>query len=217
LVVDDEPANRLVVRETLASAGWDVIEAVDGDDAIGKAVSAQPALIIMDIQMAGLDGFNATRTIRSSERPLSSVPILAYSVLELSDEDLHHYGFDGRIPKPFEPNELIAIVGSWQLENEMEGAARLGSVFDAAKIQGLVARFRDQLVAAIDAMDAGTIRDDAHRIAGVAGTLGFAAVSRSWLLLAGGDDAVRQEARIDARKAIAAIDRNGSPPSVVRL
>jgi CheY-like chemotaxis protein len=213
LVVDDEPANRLFINKVLASSGWRVIEATNGEEAIVAARQAAPDLVVMDIDMPVRDGWSATDAIRAGDTPLSSVPILAFTTLKLTDGDLLRRGMDGRVPKPCTPEQLIAATARWRPDGEMSGAKKLADVFGREELAGLVERFRDQLADAIDAIDDGNV-SMAHRIAGVAGTLGFAAVSASWLALSEGDDSVRDQARRDARIAIVAIDRDRENPAL---
>jgi CheY-like chemotaxis protein len=209
LIVDDEEANRIVVRRVLEDAGWTTIEACDGNQAVDLAIEKRPALIVMDIDMPGCDGFAATQAIRRSDRPLSSVPVLVYSAMQLSDDEISRRGMDGRIPKPFKPEQLIEAIAPWLQDGQMAGAERLAGVFGKAELDKLIAGLREQLMTAVEDLDTVPIPATAHRIAGLAGTLGFAALSASWLALSEGDESARDGARRDARLAIAAIDRSG--------
>jgi CheY-like chemotaxis protein len=208
LIVDDEAANRLIMRYALEQAGLTVVEAADGNEAIARAREVQPSLIAMDIDMPGCNGFEATQAIRASGPPLSSVPILVYSATKLSDAEIAQRGMDGRIAKPFVSEQLLDAIGPWLKDGQMAGAERLAGTFGAEQLATLVRGLREQLVAAIAEMDAVPIPSIAHRIAGVAGTLGFADVSASWLALSEGDESARDRARRDARIAVAAIDRS---------
>ena len=208
LVVDDEPINRLFVSRVLASDGWNVVEANDGEEGLSTARSAMPDLVVMDIEMPLLDGLSTTRAIRAESTPLGSVPILAFTTSSFSDDDLRRAGMDGQIPKPCTPRQMIESTARWRPDGAMSGVKRLADVFGREELAGLVQRFRDQLADAVRAIDVGDI-SMAHRIAGVAGTLGFAAVSMSWLALSEGDDSARDQARRDARIAIVSIDRDG--------
>lgn len=209
LVADDQEANRLVVRRVLEATGLVVVEASDGVAAVEVARDMLPDLIVMDIDMPRCDGFEAVRRIRESMPPLSSVPILVYSATTLSDEDIASRGMDGRVPKPFTPDRLLAAVEPWLQDGQMDGARRLTTLFGEDELRKLIAGLRDQLAIAVQDLDQTIVPDMSHRIAGVAGTLGFAAVSASWLALSEGDESAREAARRDARLAIAAIDRSG--------
>lgn len=205
LVVDDELANRLFVATVLAT-DWHVVEAADGHDAVAKAREITPDLVVMDIDMPNADGWMATDAIRAEPSPLASVPILAYTSLKLDHGQILARGMDGRLPKPCAPDMLRDAIAPWRPSAELPGQ-RLADLFGADQMDALVSRFRDQLIEALALFDVAGEAAAAHRIAGVAGTLGFSNVSDSWLRLSEGDDSARGEARRDARLAVAAIDR----------
>ncbi|MBN8809331.1 MAG: response regulator [Sphingomonas sp.] len=207
LVADDEPATRLFASRVLQKAGWHVVEAADGEAAVALAMCEPVDLVVMDIDMPRLDGCAATAQIRAAGGAIASVPILAYSLVCLDDGALAERGFDGRLPKPCAPEALLAAVSAWHPSVGLADTQRLKAVFGEDELTPLIARFRDQLVEALAALDTGDT-GMAHRIAGVAGTLGFAQVSESWLRLSEGDGAARDDARRLARLAIAAIDRD---------
>lgn len=213
LIADDDDANRVFVANMLTRVGWDVVEAVDGDDAIASAVRVVPDLVVMDIDMPRLDGWAATTVIRTAAPPLSSVPILAYTVTPFTTAEIVARGMDGRLPKPCAPDELLAAIERWRPSGIGASVDRLAAVFGRDQMASLIIRFRDQLTEALAALDGGAADVPAHRIAGVAGTLGFADVSASWLALTEpmsfakavqGRDHARREARI----AMAHIDRD---------
>ena len=206
--MDDEESNRLVVRRFLENAGRATIEAAHGDEAIECARRMLPALIIMDIDMPRCDGFEATQAIRACDAPLSGVPILVYSATSFDDAEIVRRGMDGRVPKPCTHDQLIAAIEPWLHDGQMAGAKRLAGIFGEDELRRLIAGLRDQLAAAVDELNLVAIPRSAHRISGLAGTLGFAAVSASWLALSEGDESAREQARRDARLAIAAIDRS---------
>jgi CheY-like chemotaxis protein len=207
IVVDDEPANRAFVRNVLTAAGWIVTEAEGGVEAVAMAQAAPPHLIVMDIDMPDLDGWATTAAIRASAPPASGVPILAYTTMRVDDAEVHARGLDGRLPKPCPPDELAAAVARWRPDGEVSRALKLGEIFGHEEIAKLVARFHEQLIDALADIDADRV-DIAHRIAGVAGTLGFADVSSSWQRLSEGDPTAKPDARRDARVAIARIERD---------
>jgi two-component system, cell cycle response regulator DivK len=75
LVVEDNPLNLKLVRDVLVHAGFDVVEARSGEDGIARAREYQPDIILMDLQLPGIDGTEAMRTIKGS--PIgSSIPIV---------------------------------------------------------------------------------------------------------------------------------------------
>jgi CheY-like chemotaxis protein len=211
LVVDDEPANRLFAAKVLSAAGWDVTEAEGGAEAITAAVRITPDLVVMDLDMPGVDGWQATTAIRAAAPPLSSVPILAYTSLRVDDAELRARGLDGRLPKPSSPDAFTEAAARWRLDGQVTVAKRLVAVFGEEEMTQLVTRFRQQLAEALEGLDAGA-EVPAHRIAGVSGTLGFAEVSEAWLRLSEGDTTAADAARRSARLAVAAIDRDWPTP-----
>ncbi len=111
LVIEDQPDNRQIVRDCLTAHGYVVIEAVRGDDGVAMASEVNPDLILMDIQMPGLDGYEATRRIKSNPE-LFSIPIIAVTSYALSGDDkkAEAAGCDGYLSKPVSPRQLLATV-----------------------------------------------------------------------------------------------------------
>jgi two-component system cell cycle response regulator DivK len=78
LVVEDQEDLRVILRDLLTGSGYDVVEAVDGRDGVAKAQSERPDLILMDIQLPVLNGYEATRQIKAHP-DLQATPIIAVS------------------------------------------------------------------------------------------------------------------------------------------
>jgi CheY-like chemotaxis protein len=113
LVVDDFDDTRLLLRTWLEKRGFRVVEADNGLDAIAKAETDSPDLIIMDVEMPKLDGLSATRRIRKV-KALNSVPIVAvsaYGADQFRDQALAA-GCDEYVSTPFEPDALEGIIRS---------------------------------------------------------------------------------------------------------
>ena len=108
LVVEDHEDNRQILRVLLGSAGYEMIEAHDGETALTTAASERPDLILMDIQLPGLDGYEATRRIKA-DPTLSGIPIIAVTSYALSgDEDkARAAGCSAYVAKPYSPLELL--------------------------------------------------------------------------------------------------------------
>jgi two-component system, cell cycle response regulator DivK len=111
LVVEDQEDNRIILRRLLSNAGYDLIEAANGEDGVALALSARPDLILMDIQLPVMDGYEATRRIKSNAE-LKSIPVIAVTSYALSGDEAKSRaaGCDAYIAKPFSPRQLLATV-----------------------------------------------------------------------------------------------------------
>ena len=114
LIVEDQEDLRDILRYALEGAGYKVVEAVNGADGVAKAEAERPDLVLMDIQMPVLDGYEATRRIKA-QPALAKIPILAVTSYALSgDEDkAKAAGCDGYVTKPFSPRDLLARIRSF--------------------------------------------------------------------------------------------------------
>jgi two-component system, cell cycle response regulator DivK len=114
LVVEDQEDNRTILRDLLNHAGFDVLEAVTGEEGVRAAEAHRPDLILMDIQLPLLDGYEATRQIKAQPE-LRAIPIVAVTSYALSgdDEKARAAGCDGYVTKPFSPRQLLATVLSY--------------------------------------------------------------------------------------------------------
>ena len=111
LVVEDHEDNRQILRDLLASAGYEMIEAENGEDGVAAAAAQQPDLILMDIQLPILDGYEATRRIKA-DPALKAIPIIVVTSYALSgDEDkARAAGCDAYVAKPYSPRLLLARI-----------------------------------------------------------------------------------------------------------
>jgi two-component system cell cycle response regulator DivK len=111
LVVEDQEDNRRIMRDLLTSVGYEVIEAVTGEEGVATAESQRPDLILMDIQLPGLDGYEATRQIKANP-DLEHIPIIVVTSYALSGDDVKAFeaGCDAYVSKPFSPRELLAKI-----------------------------------------------------------------------------------------------------------
>ena len=111
LIVEDQEDLRAILRDLLTASGYEVIEAVDGGQGVAKAQSDRPDLILMDIQMPVLDGYQATRTIKA-EPLLAATPIIAVSSFAMKgdEEKVRAAGCDGYVTKPYSPMALLRLI-----------------------------------------------------------------------------------------------------------
>ncbi|MEG4941946.1 response regulator [Microcoleus sp. F4-D5] len=111
LVVDDTPANLEVVCETLSDAGYEVATAIDGDRALKRVRAYPPDLILLDIQMPGIDGFETCQRLKADPRT-ASIPIIFMTALSDADSKVKGFvlGAVDYITKPFQEQEVLARV-----------------------------------------------------------------------------------------------------------
>jgi two-component system, cell cycle response regulator DivK len=111
LVVEDQEDNRRIIRDLLSSVGYQLIEAADGEAGVRLAASERPDLILMDIQLPVLDGYQATRQIKADPE-LRLIPLIVVTSYALSGDDAKATaaGCDAYIAKPFSPRQLLATI-----------------------------------------------------------------------------------------------------------
>jgi len=111
LIVEDQEDNRTILRDLLGKAGYDIIEAVNGEDGVALALAKRPDLILMDIQLPVMDGYEATRRIKANAA-LKAIPVIAVTSYALSGDEAkaRAAGCDAYVAKPFSPRQLLAKV-----------------------------------------------------------------------------------------------------------
>ena len=114
LVVEDHEDNRQILRDLLGSAGFELIEAGDGEAALRVAAAEHPDLILMDVQLPVLDGYEATRRIKSDPL-LKAIPIIVVTSYALSGEEVRarRAGCDAYVAKPYSPRQLLAKIRTY--------------------------------------------------------------------------------------------------------
>jgi two-component system, cell cycle response regulator DivK len=114
LVVEDQEDNRQILRDLLASSGFLMIEAHDGQQALAMARSQRPDLILMDIQLPVVDGYEATRSIKRDPE-LRHIPVIAVTSYALSgdEERAREAGCDAYVAKPYSTRHLLAKIGQF--------------------------------------------------------------------------------------------------------
>ncbi|MDD1743790.1 MAG: response regulator [Methanomassiliicoccales archaeon] len=111
LVVEDNQANMYLVEFILTHTGYEVLKAENGEDGVALALKERPDLILMDIQLPGIDGLEATRRIRASEVD-GNVPIVALTSYAMTGdrERAEAAGCDGYIEKPIDPETFVGRI-----------------------------------------------------------------------------------------------------------
>ena len=122
LVVDDEPKITRLVRDYLESAGFAVTSAVDGQEAVMRARTERPDLVILDLGLPRLDGLDVTRRLRQD----GDVPIIMLTARDDETDKLIglELGADDYVTKPFSPRELVARVRAVLRRHERSGRRR---------------------------------------------------------------------------------------------
>ncbi len=117
LVIEDDELNMKLIRIVLDLGGYRILEAPDAEEGIKMIRSEMPDLILMDIQLPGIDGFKATRVIKEDEA-LKSIPVIALTAFAMHGDDRKamEAGCDGYITKPIDTRKLIQ-----QLEGYIKG------------------------------------------------------------------------------------------------
>jgi CheY-like chemotaxis protein len=111
LIADDEPSLRLLVNATIASDEYDVIEAIDGDDAWTLIRRHRPQVVLLDVQMPGRTGLDLARAIRADPELRHMCVILLTSKAQEADVQAGlAAGADRYLTKPFSPLELLRVV-----------------------------------------------------------------------------------------------------------
>lgn len=114
LIVDDNEDSRDLVVKVLKNRGYQMVEAVDGEDALEKAESENPDIILLDISIPKLDGYEVTRRLKSREK-FRNIPIIALTAhaMKGDKEKALQAGYDGYISKPISIHELPEQIKSY--------------------------------------------------------------------------------------------------------
>lgn len=114
LLVEDNEDNRIIYSTVLRHVGYNVLEAQDGVSAVAIARGERPNLILMDISIPELDGWEATRILRN-DPATQHIPIIALTAHALADdrEKAAQFGFSSYLAKPVEPRLVLAEVRKW--------------------------------------------------------------------------------------------------------
>jgi|ERR1700687_5415529 len=111
LVVEDDTDNRCIVAKVLSVEGYQVIEAIDGVEALAQARAEHPDLILMDLALPNMDGWEATRRLKS-DPATRSIPVVALTAFAMrgDEEQARAAGCDDYIPKPARPVAIREVV-----------------------------------------------------------------------------------------------------------
>jgi signal transduction histidine kinase/CheY-like chemotaxis protein/HPt (histidine-containing phosphotransfer) domain-containing protein len=200
LLAEDMHINQEIAKAVLESAGHRVDVVTDGAEAVMAVQSSTYDLVLMDVQMPGMDGVTATRHIRSLDPPVRDVPILAMTANVYAEQvaSFTKAGMNDHVGKPFKAEELLAAVAKWtgpeepEINEEAPPAAPM--VLDPEVYEDLLdtigsdtmGRMLDRLSERLAAMqhddsfsarEIGRTAREAHSMISAAGMLGFTEVS----------------------------------------
>ena len=114
LVVEDNPLNMKLINVILSREGIEVLTAENAEEGLEICKTSQPDLVLMDIQLPGIDGLEATRIIKNNKQ-LNHMPVVALTAhaMEGDEEKAYEVGFDGYITKPIDTDTFIESVLSY--------------------------------------------------------------------------------------------------------
>ena len=111
LVVEDQEDNRQILRDLLDNAGYEMCEAENGEEALSAVAKQRPDLILMDIQLPIMDGYETTRRLKS-DPSTNGIPIIVVTSYALSGDEnkAREAGCDAYVTKPYSPRALLAKI-----------------------------------------------------------------------------------------------------------
>ncbi len=124
LVVDDDPGILQVLRDVLEAEGYTVVTADDGEQALRQWDEARPDIVLLDIIMPGMDGYEVCRRLRQWD-PRRTTPIIMLTALSAEGDELRglEVGADDYVTKPFSVKQLIALLQTVPLRSQEPGGA----------------------------------------------------------------------------------------------
>jgi two-component system cell cycle response regulator DivK len=120
LIIEDEPRNMKLLRDLLQRFGYEIIEATDGEQGVEMAKARIPNLILMDIMMPKMDGYEATRIIKADAKT-KHIPVIALTSFAMKGDKERAFesGCEGYIAKPVEIQEVLKTVEHFLPRNEI--------------------------------------------------------------------------------------------------
>jgi two-component system cell cycle response regulator DivK len=128
LIVEDNAANMRLVVFLLQSAGHFVLSTTDAESGLALARSEQPRLILMDLQLPGMDGLEATRVLKRDEAT-RAIPVIALTALAMKGDEqrIRAAGCDGYVAKPMDYQQFLATIEAQLARASLASAMELGS------------------------------------------------------------------------------------------
>ncbi|TCP34772.1 hypothetical protein EV292_103199 [Sphingomonas sp. BK235] len=187
------------IAGALAQIGWHAAAPVAG-------AALRPEVILCAVD----EGGRAAATLRAGAIELAQVPVVALASAEwIAATDWRGAGYDAAVDRAASPAALADALGAWRRDETLATLDRLEATFGSHAFGDLLRSFRRLLERVRDDRDDAAIAALAHRVAGIAGTLGFAALGQWWLRFSEGEVELAGTARRAAAHAIATLDRRG--------
>jgi two-component system cell cycle response regulator DivK len=113
LIVEDDVKSMKLAKDLLLVSGYETIEVVNGLEAVRMAVEQQPDLILMDMQLPGMDGFRAAGILKANEKT-SAIPIIALTAYAMKgdDEKVREAGCEGYLTKPIRVQHFLGTIAA---------------------------------------------------------------------------------------------------------
>lgn len=180
LLVDDNDDNRLIIKAFLRPYKWQIVEAVNGQEAVSLFQEQQFDLVFMDMQMPVMDGYTATREIRKFEKEngMESTPVVALTAYALKEEIEKSMaaGCHDHVTKPVAKNDLLRIVEAYTDEILVSADDELKDLIpDYLKRRG---QELNEMKLALEKQDFELLSSLGHKLKGSAGSYGFAGLSK---------------------------------------
>jgi CheY-like chemotaxis protein/HPt (histidine-containing phosphotransfer) domain-containing protein len=203
LLAEDIEANQEIARAILEAGGYMVDIATNGIEAVKAVRTKAYDLVLMDVQMPGMDGLTATKRIRALPGPERNIPIIAMTANVLPEQvaEFHRIGMNDHVGKPFDRHDLYSLVERWlpdvmivdtspedtvagNLEPVLDAQTHgdLASLLGAERLSHLLEKFEAQLAASFAEDSSGKLdrmglAREAHALISQAGMLGFLELS----------------------------------------
>ena len=207
LLAAREPTRAAHLREELEASGWRVRLARNAEEARAIAVEDTVAVLIVDLLEPTDEDQSAIKALRGVAGPSHAAPILALATNNNNQSGPISSKVDALLPHLVDETALVRALKSWRPVS-LEPTRRIVDMFGSGPIAGMMQRLALRLDAALVDLDRGKFdKGEAHRLAGLCGTLGFAQAHAAWLDLSLGDEAALNEARRTTRLTLAAIAR----------
>ncbi|MBW6527076.1 hypothetical protein KZ813_09525 [Sphingomonas sp. RHCKR7] len=175
-----------------------------------RCPASLPALDEIDVALVAVGGGTVSPSALRARPGASCLPIIALAPVDwIEREDWRALGYDGAVAADASPAAMADALADWHRAGTLATLDRLESSFGAAEIESLLGRFGVMLAAVRAERDPTALAGMAHRVAGIAGTLGFAALGRLWLRFSEGESGLAGSARRAAAYAITTIARRG--------